>query len=348
MPLLLRGDARALPLPDDSVDLVVTSPPYFGLRSYSDNGEHYDAQIGSEATPSEFLDALIACTAEMARVLKPSGSMWVNLGDSYYSGKGAPGRTTTDPKNPGRNARREGRSALDASGLGFPRKSLLLMPHRYAIRCMDELGLTVRQDQVWAKPNALPEPVIDRTRRCHEYFFHLVKSPRYFSAVDEIRTPHRRSWIPGRSGGHTYEAMKAPGEKDSNLAASSPNPLGALPGSVSEVATQPLKVPAHLGVDHFAAMPMAWPRWIIQGWCPPFGVVVDPFSGTGTTALVATMLGRRGVGVDMSADYNRLARWRCADPKERARAAGLDPDAVSKIHQEAPGQGDLFGEGDAA
>lgn len=497
MPLLLRGDARALPLPDDSVDLVVTSPPYFGLRSYSDNGEHYTGQIGSEPTPVEFLDALIACTAEMVRVLKPSGSMFVNLGDSYYSGKGAPGKTTTDPKNAGRNARREGRSPLDAPGLGIPRKSLVLLPERYRIRCVDDLGLTVRAVIVWSKPNGLPESVTDRVRRSHEDWVHLTLAPRYFSAVDEIRSPanatgradraaprgpalgpelraavrtddgattargwclvgplqdavrsavaadaqgfqvinpvgfHMRIETPERNyvvdldpvvrsalgavspvAVHDALAKLSPAGSAPGLVAARPAgvlltdvvlddtagraevldfevtpiategiaariavnlypgratflvwdalaahhsilpqksiPLGKLPGSVWEIPTQPLNVPGNLGIQHFAAFPMAFPRRIIQGWSPPAGVVLDPFSGTGTTALVATMLGRHGIGVDMSADYNRLAQWRCADPKERARAAGLDPDAVSRIHQEAPGQGDLFGEGDAA
>ena len=83
-PIIVRGDARRLPLPDATVDLIITSPPYFGLRSYTDNdGEHYDGQIGSESTPAEYIAALIACTREWVRVLKPSGSLWVNLGDKY-------------------------------------------------------------------------------------------------------------------------------------------------------------------------------------------------------------------------------------------------------------------------
>jgi DNA modification methylase len=92
--LVLRGDARALPLPDESVDLIVTSPPYFALRSYTDGGEAYGGQIGSEPTPGQYIDNLIACTREWMRVLKPTGSLWVNLGDSY-SGKspGPQGKT---------------------------------------------------------------------------------------------------------------------------------------------------------------------------------------------------------------------------------------------------------------
>ena len=95
---LLRADAVALPRADDSVDLVVTSPPYFALRSYQDDGEHYDGQIGSEATPAEFLDALWAVTRECVRVLKPSGSLWVNLGDKYANPTGSGSAGWTNPQ----------------------------------------------------------------------------------------------------------------------------------------------------------------------------------------------------------------------------------------------------------
>lgn len=93
---ILRADALALPIADASVDLVVTSPPYFGLRSYQDGGEHYAGQLGSEPTPAEFVDALIAATREMVRVLKPSGSIWVNLGDKMSSGGAAGDLTLRD------------------------------------------------------------------------------------------------------------------------------------------------------------------------------------------------------------------------------------------------------------
>lgn len=343
MPLLLRGDARALPLPDDSVDLVVTSPPYFGLRSYSDGGEHYNGQIGSEPTPGEFLDALTECTAEMVRVLKPSGSLWVDLGDKYNSAASGQqnGNGHKSGLGGGRHDRMMGRGSVLRT---VPNKSLMLLPERYRIRCVDELGLIARAVLIWSKPNGLPESVTDRVRRSHEDWVHLTKAPRYFSAIDEIRTPLSAKSLTHRGGGQSWGNERNPDNNWSDAQIRRPDPRGALPGSVWEIASQPLKVPASLGVDHFAAFPMEWPRRIIKGWSPEDGTVLDPFSGTGTTALVATMLGRRGVGVDMSADYCRLAQWRASDPKERARAAGLDPDAVSKIHSEIPGQVDLFGE----
>ena len=273
---LIRGNALSLPLPDNSVDLIVTSPPYFGLRSYQDGGQHYDGQIGDEATPTEFIDALINATSEMMRVLKPSGSIWVNLGDKYAN------------------------------------KSLLAIPWRYAIRCVDELGLIMRAEVIWSKPNGLPESVTDRVRRSHEQWFHFTKSGTYFSAVDEIREPH----IFGHKGA-TWEERKQNGDlrysPDAGHAKGSMagNPLGKLPGSVWSIPTEPLQIPDELGVDHFAAFPTEWPRRIITGWSPDQSTVLDPFCGTGTTVAVAKALGRHGIGIDMSSDYLKLANWRC-------------------------------------
>lgn len=410
--LVVRADAHRLPLPDASVDLVVTSPPYFALRSYTDGGEHYAGQVGAEASPQEFIQALLAVTRECVRVLKPSGSLWVNLGDKYQST--APG-TYNAPRDivaaGGRESEGGKARGTFRPDMGVRPKSLSGLPWRYALGCIDELGLILRAEVIWSKPNGLPESVTDRVRRSHETWFHMVKEPRYFSAVDEIREPHsdvsiRRAMPhranPGRRGQEVY----GPAMNGQTLDLSQMNhPLGKLPGSVWEVPTQPLTVPAHLGVDHFAAFPMEWPRRIIQGWSPsgicvvcgegrrpvtftdlgvkerdtpqydatgharhgtgnstlgsrgPSAVitgyvcacptataptrparVLDPFGGTGTTALVAASLGRVGVSVDLSHDYSRLARWRTTDPGERARALQVDKPPV-----EVDGQEDLFG-----
>ncbi|HEX8025178.1 MAG TPA: DNA methyltransferase, partial [Candidatus Limnocylindrales bacterium] len=375
--LVIRADARQLPLPDDSVDLIVTSPPYYALRSYTDGGEHYTAQIGAEATPAEYIASLIECTREWVRVLKPTGSLWVNLGDSYYSGKGAPGRTTVDGKSEARTVRRAGGNPLDGPSFGIGRKSLVLLPERYRIAAVDELGLIARAVVVWSKPNGLPESVTDRVRRSHEDWVHLTKQPRYYSAVDEIRETHAPVSI-ARSGRNRFaidRSQEGIGTPNTVSPAQACNPLGKLPGSVWEIPTEPLTVPEHLGVDHFAAFPTEWPRRIILGWSPsgictacgegrrpvrraarggdnnPWSangsraksstkwraeddpvyitgeacgclqptapttpaVVLDPFGGTGTTALVAHALGRVGISVDRSADYCHIARWRTSD-----------------------------------
>lgn len=385
-PTLLRADARSLPLPDSSVDLVVTSPPYFALRSYTDGGEHYAGQIGSEATPAEYIANLLDCTREWMRVLKPSGSIWVNLGDKY-SGAGRPGSASKTPN---------GSRGISHLGDGFTRdKSLMGLPWRYALGCIDQLGLILRAEVIWSKPNGLPESVTDRVRRSHEQWFHFTRSPQYFSAVDEIRETYAPDTAKRYAAGYNPRKVdEARPSVNTKLGGDTygQNALGKLPGSVWEIASQPLTVPKELGLDHFAAFPMEWPRRIILGWSPAgictacgegrrpvamadvarmpqwaldqrqgrswhsdgtdpkralgvpatdrsrrivgyacacpeptaetrSAVVLDPFGGTGTTALVASALGRHGISVDMSADYCRLAQWRTADPKQIERAS---------------------------
>ena len=323
---IIRGDALALPIADGTVDLIVTSPPYFGLRSYQDGGEHYDGQIGDEATPDEFIDALIAATAEMVRVLKPEGSIWVNLGDKYnaYNGNRGDGQIQDNGPRP---------SLPTGSGLDVKDirpKSLIGVPWRYAIRCIDELGLILRAEVIWSKPNGLPESVTDRVRRSHEQWFHFTIQPRYFAAVDEIREPHvdgtrGLSWEQRKAVGSFTGLRDVHGARNSDVVGKDSSkvghPLGKLPGSVWTIPTQPLIVPDELGVDHFAAFPMEWPRRIIRGWSPSGGIVLDPFGGTGTTATVAKALGRIGISVDLSSDYCRLAQWRTNDPGELTKAA---------------------------
>lgn len=340
---IVQGSALDLKLRDNSVDLVVTSPPYFGLRSYKDNGEHYEGQIGSEATPAEFVDALIAATREMMRVLKPSGSIWVNLGDKYASSGGHGAGATSQRATRSRYVEQIGRG--ESNRTGYPHKTLIGIPWRYAIRCIDDLGLILRAEVIWSKPNGMPESVTDRVRRSHEQWFHFTVSPRYYSAVDEIR----EQYAPGTAeryalgynatgravtGNHNNGPLRGHGSGDGGP--SGTNPLGALPGSVWTVPTQPLRIPDHIsharccggvkrdgckdGLAHYAAFPMEWPKRIIKGWCPPGGIVLDPFGGTGTTALVASVLGMRAISVDLSGDYCSIARWRTTDPKQIERA----------------------------
>jgi DNA modification methylase len=411
--LVVHGDAANLLLPDECVDLIVTSPPYFGLRSYQDGGEHYEGQVGDEPTPAEYLDALIACTREWVRVLRPGGSIFVNLGDKYANKYGGP---------PGATSKRHGENAAQALAPdlrrgSIPEKSLMLLPQRYAIRCTDELGLICRAEVIWAKPNGLPESVTDRVRRSHEHVFHFVKQPRYYSAVDEIREEYseNKPWGADAGANKASAAIAAalgvnPESKQNGLtrnASRTENPLGKLPGSVWSIPTAPLRVPESLGIDHFAAYPPELVRRIVLGWSPlevctacgegrrpvvervtgaeawghlpPLageinrlshrprdadpqadaassglrrpgwrnapqpesritgygcacpaptapatpGVVLDPFGGTGTTALVASCYGRVGISVDLSADYCRLARWRTTDPGQRASVLGV-------------------------
>lgn len=261
--VLLRADARNLPLEDGSVDLIVTSPPYFALRNYEDGGEVYGGQVGAEPTPAEFVDALIECTREMVRVLKPSGSIFVNLGDKYAGSGG------NNNAGLGERATKRGPKAYNKSA-SLRHKSLLGLPWRYAIRCCDELDLILRAEIVWSKPNGLPESVGDRVRRAHEQWFHFTKEPKYFAAIDEIREEYISDF--GKEGkkasNDAYSTRASLTTNYDRSEASEPNPLGKLPGSVWSIPTQSLHVPDHLGVDHYAAFPTEWPRRLILGWSP--------------------------------------------------------------------------------
>jgi DNA modification methylase len=210
-----------------SVDLIVTSPPYFALRSYRDDGEHFPEQIGSEASPSEFVDALIACTADWLTVLRPGGSLFVNLGDKYAGSGGH--------NNASLAARRNAPDRYNQSSDGIRAKSLMGLPWRYALRCIDELGLILRAEIIWSKPNGLPESVTDRVRRSHEQWFHLVQRPQYFAAIDEVReesvTGERQMYQTLRRGaGRAEFNVRGPSDLADGIVAN--NPLGKVPSSV--------------------------------------------------------------------------------------------------------------------
>ncbi|MEW6211034.1 MAG: site-specific DNA-methyltransferase [Acidobacteriota bacterium] len=187
---LYHGDAAQVLklLPKASVDCIVTSPPYYGQRDY-----RIKNQIGLEAYPQEYIDRLVAVFRASKRVLKPSGSLWVNLGDTYWSGKGKPGGADKKQKN------RRFLRPQDKSGprpLCAP-KQLLLIPHRFAIAMQDD-GWIVRNDNVWYKVNPTPDPVEDRSASVHEYVFHFVLQRRYRYNYKAVSVPS--------NGGNTKKA----------------------------------------------------------------------------------------------------------------------------------------------
>ena len=343
--VLLRGDARELPLPDESVDLILTSPPYFAQRDYRDGDVSLAGQIGSEETPAEYLRSLLSCTREWVRVLKPTGSLFVNLGDKYsqriqirrsshqpgiFPGKFPEFGETWAQRSARGATRMPHQNIVNDGGAAVAEKSLMMLPARYAIGCMDGLGLIVRRDIIWRKLSATPESAEDRCATRHEYLFHLTKQGRYFAAIDDIREPNS-GYV--RAAGVT---RRTPNGQRPKMFADAVNPLGKLPGSVWDIASAPLVVPdriAHAeccggrkrpgcesGLEHHAAFPFELARRCIVGWSPLGGVVADPFGGTGTAALVADVFGRTGISADLSRAYCRLARWRTSDPGERARA----------------------------
>lgn len=163
-------------LPTASVDCAVSSPPYYGQRDYG-----VESQIGLEKTPQEYVKKLVSVFREVQRVMKPEGSLWVNLGDTYWSGKGTPVGVDNKQKNR-RFTRPQDRTGIRP--LCQP-KQLLLIPHRFAI-AMQEIGWIVRNDNVWHKVNPTPDPTKDRSSAAHEYIFHFVLKRHYYYNFDAV------------------------------------------------------------------------------------------------------------------------------------------------------------------
>ena len=314
---LHHGDALEVlrSLPDASVDCCVTSPPYFGLRDYGEPG-----QYGLEESPAAYVETMRAVFAEVRRVLTSDGTLWLNLGDTYYSGKGA--AVGPDKKQP---ARRGYVRPVDKAGQPWAPgpKSLLGIPWRVAFALQDD-GWTLRNDIIWHKPNGMPESVQDRFSAQHEHVFLFAKNRRYWFDLNHLREhlkyPQAESIAAMRAvgmndAGKARETQTGAGKNApevQRLADEAKAVLGGYyreflydggrnPGDVWTIPTQPF------GEAHFAVMAQEIARRAILAGCKPGGVVLDPFSGSGTTGLVAGQLGRRYVGIDISADYLDLS-----------------------------------------
>lgn len=273
--IVTLGDARALQLPDSSVDLVVTSPPYWGQRDYQDGGQSVAHQIGAEATPQEYLENLWSVMRELWRVLKPGGNVFINLGDKR-AGSGAPGTTSGlggRPQGDRTEIRGTYNQASRFTTFGADRRTLddhtvrdkskLALPERFVIGCIDGradpegLGWIWRQDLIWWKLNGLPESVTDRHRDIHEFIFHLVKSEQYFSGIDELRETHAPASLEraGRKRNRLY-APENLGKANTLDPAASCNPLGKLPGSIWPMATEGMNLP-----EYFVEDDRGWRLW---------------------------------------------------------------------------------------
>lgn len=284
---LYHGDALSAltTLMDGSVDCIVTSPPYFGLRDYG-----VDGQIGAESSPAEFVAALVAVFREARRVLADDGTLWLNLGDSYSGGN----RTSYDTA--GGKTRARGHNA-ERPLTGIPGKNLLGIPWRVAFALQDD-GWILRNDIIWAKPNAMPESVTDRLSTKHEHLFLFSKSRRYWFDIDPIREDYAPAGLERRA--YMFRAS---------------SDYGNNPGDVWTIPTQPFSE------AHFAVFPLEIPRRAIAAGCKPAGVVLDPFSGSGTTGKAAAELGRRYVGIDLNRDYLDLSlRTRLVQPSLTSEA----------------------------
>ncbi|MFP3447574.1 DNA-methyltransferase [Pseudomonas sp. SIMBA_067] len=308
---ILVGDCIEMmrTLPDQSVHTCITSPPYFGLRDYGVNG-----QIGLEPSPREFIDNLVAVFREVRRVLRDDGTLWVNLGDSYAGSWGAHGRDDMGLGGQSLSARQVAASARKLkkpNHSGFKPKDLMGLPWRLAIAVQDD-GWYLRQDIIWHKPNPMPESIKDRCTKAHEYLFLMSKSPRYYFDQDAIREPARAQSAPdGASrrnsfaretkyteGEHGQTAQHRAGRDDIDYDETRNK------RSVWTVAT------ARFKGAHFATFPPDLIRPCVLAGSPRGGMVLDPFGGAGTTALVAMQEGRQSVICELNPEYAALARQR--------------------------------------
>ena len=351
-------------LPSDSVDCIVTSPPYWGLRDYGVAG-----QIGQEPDFRDYLAKLVEVFEECRRVLKPSGTCWVNMGDGYSERGGKPGNNNLGQPHTD--------SYLRASSIGLKPKNLIGMPWRLAL-ALQEAGWYLRSDIIWHKPNPMPESVRDRPTKAHEYLFLLTKSQRYYYDADAIRTELAESSVVrlaqgvdsqnARVLGKTNETMKAVKFGGNKGCADNPTYSGnEWKGGKGANARTVWTIPTgRFKGAHFATFPPELPKRCISAGCPEGGTVLDPFAGAGTTLMVAKQLGRKWIGMELNADYVEMAKMRIGEeddtfelvpepePRKRnprpvvdaegfarmkteagvrdfARLAGLDPDQVAHI-----------------
>jgi DNA modification methylase len=280
---ILCGDAyeQLQQLPDDLVDTIVTSPPYYRQRDYQS-----PQQIGQEASVDTYVDRLVAVFSECRRVLKPTGSLWMVLGDKYING----------------------------CQLGLPwRVALALQEHEWILR----------SDVIWHKPNAMPSSVKTRPTTDHEYVFFMTQQQKYYYDADAIREPHvtfsKESRMRGGRG-HFFQRGSTP-EKGKNRGDSNLHdgrwdqafhPQGRNKRTVWSISLSKVRE------AHFAVFPESLVETCLKASCPPGGLVLDPFLGSGTVALVARRLERHYLGIDCMPDYCDMAQRRIDALKESA------------------------------
>ena len=292
--MICNADARMIPLNDQSVQCVVTSPPYFGLRDYG-----VGDQIGLEKTLEDYIASIVEVFDGLWRVLKDDGVVWLNLGDSY-SGSGAGGGGNRKGNEHGQHDALVSVGRPDVQA-GMKPKDLMMVPHRVAIALQERWY--VRQEIVWHKPNPMPESVTDRCTRAHEYVFMLTKSARYYYDADSIREAnedadpskpaYRPKYLERFQNGDRFEGQG----KNGIYAFQSFNKKGRNKRSVWTVTTKP-----YAGA-HFATFPPDLVEPMVLAGCMEGGVVLDPFCGSGTVGMVCRKHGRKFVGLDLSMQY---------------------------------------------
>ena len=295
---ILIGDARKrlAELPAGSVRTCITSPPYFGLRDYGEAN-----QIGLEATPDAYVAEMVLLFREVWRVLADDGTLWLNLGDSYSgSGKGPAGNLGA--KHDERNM--EHTKASGNVPIGLKPKDLIGIPWRVAFALQAD-GWYLRQDIIWAKPNPMPESVTDRCTKSHEYVFLLSKSARYYYDHESIKEPtvtnvgDAQIRFVGNKYGDSGDPLHATKSGNVWIPSDKRNKR-----DVWTISTKPFKG------AHFAVMPEALVEPCVLAGSAEGDTVLDPFTGSGTVAVVALRHGRNFVGTELNPDYGEIAKDR--------------------------------------
>ena len=313
---ILVGDCldRLKEVPDQTAQTCVTSPPYFGLRDYG-----MDGQIGLEATPDEFVAKMVEVFREVRRVLRDDGTLWLNLGDSYnnFRSQMSPGQAVHGRENlNGKPDVKSKRRGCD----GLKEKDLIGIPWRVAFALQSD-GWYLRQDIIWHKPNPMPESVRDRCTKAHEYIFLLSKSDRYYFDHEAMREPASK----GSAGsefhtGKTAEHQLGRASKNRSVRLGVDTKGG---GQGSGEMTYPAESRNRRSVwtvptkpfsgAHFATFPPALIEPCILAGAPRGSVVLDPFSGAGTTGLVALRNERDYIGCELNPEYASMACNRIHD-----------------------------------
>lgn len=339
---ILTGDALAVlrTLPEASAQMCVTSPPYFGLRSYlPDDHPDKPAEIGLEDTPDAYVARLVDVFREVRRVLRDDGTLWLNLGDSYAGSWGAQGRQGASGSMADRSVishrqisahpRKASRTGSTLHLDGIKPKDLIGIPWMVAFALRAD-GWFLRRDIIWAKPNPMPESVTDRPTSAHEYLFLLSKRERYFYDAEAIKEDcesgpsdiRKMQEAKPRIGGKHKELAdafsKASGATNIGRKRSVGSPDGRNARSVWTIPTQPFSAARLQGWDedhdHYAVMPPRLVERCILAGSAKGDTVLDPFGGAGTTGVVADRLQRAAILIELNEKNARLARARmCGD-----------------------------------
>ena len=288
---VLVGDCReTLKTITERPRMCVTSPPYYGLRNYGDEED----QIGQENTPEEYIEQLVQVFREVRNVLADDGTLWVNIGDSYYNYR--PGRGQGLVKQTVSNTKQDLPDVCPRRGNKLPglkEKDLIGIPWMLAFALRAD-GWYLRQDIIWHKPNPMPESVRDRCTKSHEYIFLLSKNKKYFYDNEAIKEP-AKDWGTRKRDNGKYHNPGTGLQPHSGLTKSYPTKNKR---SVWSVTNKPSKVKRH-----YAVYPPDLIEPCIKAGSEEGDIVLDPFMGSGTTARVANLLNRHYIGCELHEGY---------------------------------------------